>query len=103
MTGTQRTLLTIGLSAGALLIAECLALVNREEGDTISARGAEAIRQYPVVAGVGTAVIVHMATPTRLQGEPMPWWRGPSMAIAGGIALGLAWCRYDRSRPMRSK
>lgn len=100
MKAIQRTLLVIGLSAFALLAQEVIAIASPDEGDTISARGAEAIRQYPAVVALPVAVAVHMATPTALPNRPLPWWQGSCVAVAGGILLGLSWARYDRSRPI---
>jgi hypothetical protein len=101
MSTIRQTLWVLGGAGLALAIQEALAIVSREEGDTISARGAEAIRQYPVVAGLAVATVVHMATPTRRPDEPLPWWRRSTVAMIGGAMLGATWCRYDRSRPTR--
>lgn len=92
--------LTIGglLGAGAaLLYVEARALKSREQGDTISAVSAGAIRDYPVIGGLLVATVSHFCTPTR-DDKPLPWWQGPWMALGAGLLLGLTWPRRDRRR-----
>lgn len=96
LTGRQWTLLGLGVSGAALGTAEANAFSNREGGDTISAVIHEAAAAYPVILGLGTACLVHFATPVRKPGELRPWWQGPGVAMAGGALLGLGWVLYDR-------
>lgn len=98
MTGRQITLLTLGLSGALLLAAEAHAIANAEPGDTISARAHDAVIDYPAVAGLLAAPVVHFATPTRNSGQSLPWWQGATLALVGGTLLGLTWPRYDKSR-----
>lgn len=98
MTGRQWTLLGLGVSGVILSAFEVRALITREEGDTISARAHDAIIDYPVVAGLLVAPVVHFCTPTRSPREAIPWWQGPSIALIGGGLLGLSWIRRDPSR-----
>ena len=99
MTGRQWTLLGLAMAGSLLAISEANALADSEEGDTISAIAHGAITTYPVLAGLLAAPLVHFCTPTRRPGEPLPLWQGAGVAIVGGACLGLAWARYDRSKP----
>lgn len=99
--GRRLTLAGLGVAGAALLYVEARALKSKESGDTISAVSAGAIRDYPVLAGLGTATLVHFCTPTREPNEPLPWWQRAPLALAAGALLGLSWIRYDKRR--RSK
>lgn len=98
LTGRQWTHLGLAVAGAALLGVETNALTNREESDTISARAHDVIIDYPVVAALLVAPVVHFATPTRRPGEALPLWQGAGLALLAGTALGLVWPRYDRSR-----
>jgi hypothetical protein len=96
--GKKITLKALGISALILAFAEINAIINNEEGDTISARLHDVVIDYPVVAGLLVAPVVHFCTPTTDSNKVSPWWQGTSIAILGGALLGLSWRRYDRSR-----
>lgn len=99
MNGRRLTKIGLSIAAIALAIVEAEALLNNEEGDTISARIHDVVVDYPVVAGLMAAPLVHFCTPTRDNKKPLPIWQGTAVALLGGALMGLAWPRYDRSRP----
>lgn len=98
LTGKQITGFSIFSALAILAIDEAIALFNKEEGDTISARLHDIAISYPAILALPAAVCVHCSTPTRKTGENLPWWQGPIPAFIGAIGIGLAWARYDRSR-----
>jgi MYXO-CTERM domain-containing protein len=54
---------------------------------------ADTIADYPVVAGLLAAPLVHFCTPA--DESPAPRWK-IAAGLLGGVLLGLAWSRRDR-------
>lgn len=97
MKGRKLTIGAMLFVSGVLSAVEARALYSEEEGDTVSARMADLIKENPVVAGLWVACAVHFSTPALAKGEKVPLVQGTGVAILGGALLGLAWVRRDRS------